>query len=82
MAQFAFDIVVENPHADVFGENAQLRSDMAVADDTQYLAPGFEGTLADFRQTPSWASEDRSGTRRNRRSASPKTSSATERVLE
>ena len=48
MAQFAFDIVVENPHADVFGENAQLRSDMAVADDTQYLAPGFEGTLGRF----------------------------------
>ena len=39
--QAAFDVVVEHVHAEQFGEDADLRADVAVADDAQGFAAGF-----------------------------------------
>ena len=39
--QAAFDVVVEHVHAEQFGEDADLRADVAVADDAEGFAAGF-----------------------------------------
>ncbi|MNE80753.1 hypothetical protein D3C80_1773530 [compost metagenome] len=40
--QFVFDIVEEDIHAEGFGQNTQLRTDMAVADNPQLFTARFE----------------------------------------
>jgi hypothetical protein len=43
--KLADDVVVHDPHAEAFGEDAELGADVAVADDAEGLAADFETAL-------------------------------------
>lgn len=80
--QFVFNIIKVNIHSQRFSQNAQLRTNMTVADDTQLLPRASKEPAASLFHTPRCALALASGTPRNSSSSSPITSSATERVFE
>lgn len=80
--QFVFNIIKVNIHSQRFSQNAQLRTNMTVADDTQLLPRASKDPAASLFHTPRCALALASGTPRNSSSSSPITSSATERVFE
>lgn len=80
--QFVFNIIKVNIHSQRFSQNAQLSTNMTVADDTQLLPRASKEPAASLFHTPRCALALASGTPRNSSSSSPITSSATERVFE
>ena len=53
--EFGLDIVIDHLHAEAFGEYADLRADMAVADDAEHLAAYLDAACGRLRPAAAMA---------------------------